>query len=82
MADTLNTTGSSDTVTNAAGFSNAAVVVPIYAAMLLRAEGLALSGANLEAADMLTTAAETLRRFEHPAARRVAGWAHDLLMMS
>ncbi len=50
MAETLNATG----------LSGAAVVVPIYSAMLLRAEDLALSGATLEAADMLTTAAECL----------------------
>jgi hypothetical protein len=64
---------------NGAGLSGAAVVVPIYSAMLLRAGGLAQSGARLEAADMLTTAAETMRRFEHPAATRIADLARDLL---
>jgi len=47
--------------------------------MLLRAGGLAQSGATLEAADMLTTAAETMRRFEHPAATRIADLARELL---
>jgi hypothetical protein len=28
---------------------------------------------------MLTTAAETMRRFEHPAATQVADWARELL---
>ena len=69
MAETLNSTS----------LSGAAVVVPIYSAMLLRAEDLALSGATLEAADMLTTAAETMRRFEHPGATWVADWARELL---
>jgi hypothetical protein len=64
---------------NATGWSSAAVVVPIYSAMLLRAGGLAQSGATLEAADMLTTAAETMRRFEHPAATRIADLARELL---
>ena len=59
--------------------SNSVVIVPIYSAMLQRALALGLSGAKLDAADMLTTAAETMRRFEHPAAMRVAGWARDLL---
>ena len=69
MTNLLNTTTS----------SHVADVIPIYAVMLQRAEDLALSGAKLEAADLLTTAAETMRRFEHPEAMRVAGWARDLL---
>ena len=72
MADILNATTSS---------SHVADVVPIYDAMLQRADDLALSGAILEAADLLTTAAETMRRFEHPEAMRVAGWARDVLKL-
>jgi hypothetical protein len=69
MADTLNATVTSD----------AAVVAPIYEAMLQRAHGLLISGAKLDAADMLMSAAETMRRFEHPEAMRVANWARNLL---
>ncbi len=67
------------TSTSCTAHSNSAAIVPIYSAMLQRALNLGLSGATLDAVDMLTTAAETMRRFEHPAATQVAGWARDLL---
>jgi hypothetical protein len=47
--------------------------------MLRRAEDLVLSGEKLDAADLLTTAAETMRRFEHPEAMRVVGLARHLI---
>ncbi len=56
-----------------------AAVTPIYDAMLERAIELLESGSLLEAADLLTTAAETMHRFDHPQAIRVAGWAWSLL---
>jgi hypothetical protein len=54
-------------------------VIPIYDAMLERALKFLEAGATLDAADMLTTAAETMLQFDHPDAARVAGWAWNLL---
>ncbi len=56
-----------------------APVIPIYEAMLERALQCIEAGSMLDAADMLTTAAETMLQFEHPEAMRVAGWAWNLL---
>jgi hypothetical protein len=47
--------------------------------MLERALQFIESGSMHDAADMLTTAAETMLRFDHPEAMRVAGWAWNLL---
>jgi hypothetical protein len=54
-------------------------VYPIYALMIWRAFKLRDAGDLLGAADRLTTAAETMRREDHPEAERVAGWARVLL---
>ncbi len=69
MADTLNTE-----VT-----LGGSIVTPIYDAMLWRASDLLASGAILDAADMLATAAETMCQFDHPKAACVASWARELL---
>lgn len=53
--------------------------IPIYDAMLERALLLLETGATLAGVDMLATAAETMLRFEHPEALRVAGWAWNIL---
>ena len=69
MADASNTSTSPDGV----------AVIPIYDAMLERALLLLEAGSTLDAVDMLATAAETMLRFDHPEATRVAGWAWNLL---
>jgi hypothetical protein len=67
-------------VSNAIVSPGRAVVCPIYDAMIWRAVDLLEIGTPLDAADMLTTAAETLRSFDHPReATRVARWARELL---
>lgn len=63
----------------ASNTSITATVTPIYDAMLERAIELLDSGSVLEAADLLTTAAETMHRFDHPYAIRIAGLAWSLL---
>jgi hypothetical protein len=60
-------------------FSSEQLPVPIYDAMLGRALKLLEAGSKLEAVEMLTTAAATMLRFQHPEATRVADWAWKLL---
>jgi hypothetical protein len=54
-------------------------VIPIYDAMLERALKFLEAGSKVDAAEMLTTAAETMLLFDHPDAARVAGLAWNLL---
>jgi hypothetical protein len=60
-------------------FSAEQLPVPIYDAMLGRALKLLEAGSTLEAAEVLTTPAETMLLFQHPEATRVADWAWKLL---
>jgi hypothetical protein len=67
-------------VSNAVVSPSRAVVFPSYDAMVRRAVDLLETGTPLDAADMLTTAAEALLSFDHHReATRVARWAGKLL---